>query len=650
MTNTIDAIESGVASLVSLQSDRGFWEGEVVWCPMILAQYVIARTIMRRPFDQGEITRIRRHFEVTRTPERGWGLHPESGTYVYVTTLGYVALRMVGCAPDDPLIEPARRWLRDQRGGVLAIPTWGKFWLAMMGLYGWEGVNPCPPEIFLLPAWLPFHPVHFYCHTRHIYLGIAYLSGARFQAELGPIVDQLRRELYDAPFDQIDFAAHRNELAETDVYVRPTAALRLTYNFLRFAEHLIPRAIRRRALDFLFDRILYEQRASRYQAISPVNGLLNTLAIWSRDPRHPDLEPSIRGLDAWRWDDDERGLRIAGARSQTWDTAFAVQAMLETPAPPARALRRAYEFLRDAQMLEDLPDYEAEHRDRALGGWCFSDGVHRWPVSDCTAEALCAVVRLHRHPDLLLDANRVPDKHLQLAAQFILSRQNEDGGFGTYERRRGPHFLESLNPSEMFGNCLTERSYIECTGSSVRALCEFRAAHPALGGAVVDLAIERGVRFLRGRQRADGSYAGFWGINFTYAAFFMVEALRASGATAQDPALARLAGWLTSKQRPDGGWGEHWSGCLRDEYVEHPESQVVMTAWALLSLTEIVGPSAPSVQRGAAWLRSRQNPDGSWPDQAVNGVFFGAAMLDYKLYKMYFPLWAMARAARLKAL
>jgi lanosterol synthase len=47
------------------------------------------------------------------------------------------------------------------------------------------------------------------------------------------------------------------------------------------------------------------------------------------------------------------------------------------------------------------------------------------------------------------------------------------------------------------------------------------------------------------------------------------------------------------------------------------------------------------------WLRERQNPDGSWPREAVNGVFFGSAMLDYRLYRIYFPAWAMARYSRM---
>jgi squalene cyclase len=49
------------------------------------------------------------------------------------------------------------------------------------------------------------------------------------------------------------------------------------------------------------------------------------------------------------------------------------------------------------------------------------------------------------------------------------------------------------------------------------------------------------------------------------------------------------------------------------------------------------------VERGIAWLCARQEPGGGWPAGAVNGVFFGTAMLDYRLYPAYFPAWALAR-------
>ena len=265
-----------------------------------------------------------------------------------------------------------------------------------------------------------------------------------------------------------------------------------------------------------------------------MNGLMNCLVLWSRD--HPDLDASLAGLEDWRWQDAEQGVRYAGARSAAWDTAFALRALTASPSAATRVregLDRGVAFLRDAQLTVELPDPRAQDRDPILGGWCFSDGAHRWPVSDCTAEALTA----------LLEARALlPPGRLAAALEFVLARQNADGGFATYERRRGGAWLERLNPSEMFGRCMTERSYVECTASALGALSRVRAARPDLAGARVETAIERAVQFLRSTQRADGSVPGFWGINFTYGIFHFVEGLRACGVGADDPALVRAAG------------------------------------------------------------------------------------------------------------
>jgi len=376
---------------------------------------------------------------------------------------------------------------------------------------------------------------------------------------------------------------------------------------------------------------------------------LNCLALFAADPNHPDLAANLDAVEAWRWEDDAEGIRYVGARSNTWDTAFALQALAEAPAsieiPPA-ALNQAHEFLRKAQMTEELPGYQAAWRDPALGGWCFSDGQHRWPVSDCTAEALSALLFLYENPRHGIESPFEAER-LRLAAQFILSRQNADGGFGTYERRRAGKFLEYVNPSEMYGQCMTELSYIECTASSLAALSHYRRHYPDFADGSIDQAIVRAMQCLRKAQLADGSFAGFWGINYTYAIFHVAKSLRTAGVPASDPCLQAAARWLLSKQRADGGWGEHYTGCLEGRYVEHPESQAVMSAWALLALLDILPVGHESIARGFQWLQARQLENGDWPRQAVNGVFFGAAMLDYRLYHTYFPAWAMTRYARM---
>ncbi|HYE34102.1 2,3-oxidosqualene cyclase [Methylocaldum sp.] len=643
-----DASQKALRYLLGLQGPGGDFEGEMVWCTMILAQAVIVRTVVGHPYPEAEKARIIRHFECRQRGDGSWGMHPESEGYVFFTALAYVAVRLLGIPADAPMPNKARRWLQAQPDGVKGIPGWGKFWLAALGLYGYEGLNPIPPELFLLPDWLPFHPRRYYCHTRQIYLGLAFLYGMRFVAPLpDSLRDALRRELYREPYEGIDFASLRHAIARSDMYVPVSPLLRRLYDLLRAYERVHNPALRRKALDVCFNRILYEQRTTRYQGISPVSGLLDCLAIFARDPAHPDLAPSIEGVEAWRWEDEAEGIRYVGARSNTWDTAFVIQALTEAPGEEtAEALDKAHAFLDSAQMLEELPDYRAAWRDPALGGWCFSDGRHRWPVSDCTAEALSALLALYDHPALHVAA-RLGEERLGLAVSFILSRQNADGGFGTYERRRAGKLLEIINPSEMFGQCMTELSYIECTGSALAALAHYRTHHPDLPGGKIDRAAAKAVAFLRRKQLEDGSYPGFWGINYTYAIFHVARGLRATGVPTEDPVLRAAARWLIGKQRLDGGWGEHYSGCLEGRYVEHTESQIVMTSWALLALLEILPPDNESVTRGFRWLIGRQQQDGGWPRQGVNGVFFGAAMLDYRLYHTYFPAWALARYVRL---
>jgi 2,3-oxidosqualene cyclase len=642
-----DRLERGFAYLQSLQRIDGGFEGEVVWCPMILAQYVVLRAFLRRPIAEPERSRMVRHFECTQRPDGGWGLHAESPSYVFVTTLAYVALRLLGLSADAPMVTAARAWLHAQPTGMLGIPSWGKFWLAMAGLYDYAGMNPCPPELFLLPSWSPVHPNQLYCHTRYIYLAISCLYGMRFRGDLGSIATELRRELYSEPYDTTHFAAHRHDIAHSDLYVAPSRVLRAAWNVMVTYERWVSRipflqALRRRALMRCLDRIRFEQKASNFQGLSPVNGILNTIALFAHDPHDVMLAPSIDGIESWHWDDDDEGMRFAGARSTSWDTAFAALAVLDGIVDGDTLLRKAYVFLDGAQEVGELIGGALEARDKIYGGWCFSDGKHRWPVSDCAAEALSALLAAHAAglPDAAL---RVSAERLDAAVQFILDRQNTDGGFGSYERRRGPAFLERLNPSEMFGDCMTELSYTECTASAVMALRRYRENYPDRQRERLNKAIAAACEIIRARQLRDGSWSGFWGINFTYATWLAVAALRGAGATPHDAALVSAAHWLTSKQKRDGGWGEHYSGCLNATYVEHPESQPVMTSWALLALLDIVGPQAQSVQRGIAWLCRAQQADGSWPRGAVNGAFFGSAMLSYRLYPVYFPVWALNR-------
>ena len=93
-----------------------------------------------------------------------------------------------------------------------------------------------------------------------------------------------------------------------------------------------------------------------------------------------------------------------------------------------------------------------------------------------------------------------------------------------------------------------------------------------------------------------------------------------------------------------GGWGESFESFPAKRYIAHHEPQCVQTAWALITLlrADYGGPGvADAIERGVELLLERQQADGNWPNESGPGIFFDTAVLEYDLYRSYFPLWAL---------
>lgn len=636
------AIDQALGYLASTQAETGAWRGDyggpMFLLPMYLGTcYATGVTLERDVQDD-----MLRYLRNTQNADGGFGLHVESHSYLFTSTTTYAAMRLAGVPADDPMAIRARRFIRDH-GGPLGAASWGKFFLTLLNLYDYRGLHPVQPELWLLPTSLPFHPSRLWCHARMVYLPMSYLYGHRVQLPLNPLIAELRAELYPMPYERIDWAEARDTIADSDNYTPVSPLLKSAQKVLGAYETNPVKPLRPRALRFVLDQIEAEDRNTQYVCLGPVNKLYH-LWVWHHARRGgPEFRRHVERLPEYLWKAED-GTKMQGYHSsQLWDTAFAVQATFAAGAEERHAamLARAHTFIDENQVREDLPQRERSFRDPTKGGFCFSAKDNGWIVSDCTAEGLRAALLLRDHVATPLSQERLRD-----SVNYLLWSQMESGGWASYEPARGPSWLEKLNPSNVFGDIMIDYAYVECTAAALLALRRYQATFPGDADTQIQRAIARGMEYLLGKQRADGSFEGSWGICFTYGTWFGIEGLRAAGLSSDAPEVQRACDFLEEKQLSDGGWGETAQSNYTRNYVSTEEGQAVMTAWALLGLVHGGRSRSRAVQRGVEFLVARQRTDGSFPPEHIAGMFNKTCAIHYDNYLKVFPLWALGEVRR----
>ncbi|KAI3974446.1 hypothetical protein MKX01_017939, partial [Papaver californicum] len=343
----------------------------------------------------------------------------------------------------------------------------------VLGVFEWSGNNPLPPEIWLLPYILPFHPGRMWCHCRMVYLPMSYLYGKRFVGPITPTVLSLWKELFTVPYHEVDWNEARDLCAKEHLYYpHPLVQDILWATLHKGVKPILQRwpakKLREKALNTTMEHILYEDENTRYICIGPVNKVLNMLCCWVEDPNSEAFKlhlPRIHDclsfchlrefdnrilISIYYVDDHLQGYN----GSQAWNTAFAVQAIISSNLYEEYGpiLEKAHNFIKSSQVLEDCTgDLDYCYRYISKGAWPFSTADHGWPISDCAAEGLKAALLFSKLPSGIvgepIEALRFYD-----SVNFILSLQNDEGGFATYELTRSYAWLELINPAETFGD------------------------------------------------------------------------------------------------------------------------------------------------------------------------------------------------------
>ncbi|CDP17718.1 unnamed protein product [Coffea canephora] len=315
----------------------------------------------------------------------GWGLHIEGHSSMFGSILSNIALRLLGEGPEDGedrAMARGRGWILD-RGGAVATPSWGKFWLSVLGVYDWAGCNPLPPE----------------------------------------------NELYVQPYHQADWNNTRNTIAKEDLYFPHPLVQDMLWGFLyHYVEPIMTQwpfsILRKKALEKAMEHVHYEDENSRYICIGVAEKVLCLLACWVEDPHSEAFKCHLARLPDYLWVAED-GMKMQTFGSQAWEAALSIQAILSSNLAEEYGpmLKKAHDFIKASQVRDNPSgNFMKMHRHISKGCWTFSTQDHGWQASDCTAEGLKAALLLAQMP-LELVGDKIEAGHLYDAVNVILSLQ-----------------------------------------------------------------------------------------------------------------------------------------------------------------------------------------------------------------------------------
>lgn len=646
----LSSVINALSFFARLQLPPGNWACEYGGPMFLLPGMVFAWYVTQTPIPAPIAIEMKRYLFARQNPvDGGWGLHIEGESTAYGTTMSYVVLRLLGTSEEDARMVKARAMLHKLGGAVMA-PHWAKFWLAVLGVMEWEGVNPVPPELWLLPDWVPLAPWRWWIHMRMVFLPMSYIYSRRFVTPQTPLIRQIREEIYPQSYFSINFSSYRSSVSPRDNYHPKTWILTLINLFLVYIWNRFLRTeyIKKRAEDWSFNLIQREDENTDYADLAPVSAPMNMVACFIHDgPDSYSVKRHRERLPEFLWMKHE-GMLVNGTNGvQTWDTSWLIQAVYEAGLAEdpkwKPMLTKALEFLEDQQIRANCREQDICYRQQRKGAWAFSTKLQGYTVSDTTSEAMKAVMMLQHtngYPTL------VSNDRLYDAIDTLLTMQNASGGFASYEPTRGSKHLEYLNGAEVFGRIMVEYDYPECSTAVVTALRLFSKHHPEYRKADISKALDGALKYIRKAQRKDGSWYGSWGICFTYAGMFALESLASVGEFYTNSTRVKKAcEFLLSKQRDDGGWGESYKGCETGVYVQR-KSQIVMTSWAIIGLVVADYPHREPIERAVKLIMKRQQSNGEWKQEGIEGVFNKSVMISYPNYKFTFPIKALGMFAR----
>jgi squalene-hopene/tetraprenyl-beta-curcumene cyclase len=620
------AIQKAVENLLAQQDSGGSWCAQLTADTTLESDYVLLQLWMHPPKNgvwnpptRPLIEKAAQSILARQLPDGGFNIYPQGPTELSATVKAYFALKLAGISPQDSRLARARECILT-RGGIQAANSYVKINLSLFDLYPRQHCPTIPPEIMLLPGGF-IYQMSSWTRAIVIALSVVHAHNPRRPVPAGFSLQELFLPGVSPEFKRDeDWLTWRNAFLWID-------------RVLKLWERSGPRKIRQKALReaerWMLERL--EHSDGLGAIYPPMMYAIMALDVLGYPEQHPKRQEAVRQFNALMVDDGRGSLFFQPCFSPIWDTGIAAYALGESGGAPPSALRRAADWLLEKE-VRVKGDWSVKLPGTEPGGWAFEFNNEPYPDVDDTAMVL-----------LGLSHAQASDREEQRAAEeralnWTLDMQSKDGGWAAFDKDNNWQFLSHVPFADH--NAMLDPTCPDITGRVLEALSAYglKRNHPA---------VTRAVDYLVRMQQADGSWYGRWGVAYIYGTCFALRGLRAAGESDREAHVLRAGEWLRSIQNADGGWGESCASYDNGTFTPAP-STPSQTAWAVLGLMAGGDTTSRSLHQGIEHLLETQRSDGSWNEELATGTGFPKVFyLTYHLYRLYFPLLALAEFARI---
>ena len=651
------SIQSALAWSIRDQSREGYWVGKLETNSCMEAEWVLALHVMGlgdHPIRAGLIRSILNE----QREDGSWEIYARAPAGDINTTVEcYAALRSSGIDARDEKLMRAREWIM-ARGGLRHVRVFTRYWLALIGEWPWTKTPNIPPEVVHFPLWFPLNIYNFSSWARATLMPIAVLSACRPVAplDLGCQLDELfpeGREIFDYDLPK------KGGLLSWERFFLMTDKI---IHHLQSAG-LIPRREKtiRKVIDWIID---HQDADGVWGGIQPP-WIYSLMALHSGgyDQSNPVVEKGLNALEDPRWVYERGGgTYVHASVSPVWDTVLTLLAIqdCEKDMEHAAAVERALDWVLNQEVCT-AGDWAQKMPDIAPGGWAFEYENASYPDVDDTAVALIVLARYRDDPKW---QSKGIEGAIGRGVDWMLAMQSSNGGWAAFDKDNDRVILTKV-PFCDFGEALDPPS-VDVTAHVLEAL-------GILGYTKQHNAVRCGVDFILREQEEEGPWFGRWGVNFIYGTAAVLPALKAVGEDMRVESVERAVNWTRNCQNADGGWGEGCASYMTESLKGDGVSTASQTGWALMSLLAVGRPDdRPAIERGIKFLAEHQR-GGTWDEPEYTGTGFPGYgvglrinldrkgiegelrqsmelsrgfMINYNLYRHYFPLMAMGRAEK----